>query len=123
MMTPAHQEILFANFHEIKDNTITARLSRENHIRIIEALWNHKPSELYADVQCPVLLMPARQKDNESQMDRRWNREKSIARASELIPISKTVWFEDSVHDVPIQRPDLVASVVSEHINGGFFEA
>lgn len=122
MMTPAHEEILLANFHEVEGKTITARLSRENHMRIIEALWDHKPFELYPMLKCPVLLMPARQQDDAAQMARRQNRESSIARASELIPLSKTVWFEDSIHDVPIQRPELVASVINEHITNGFFE-
>ncbi|MDA0769755.1 MAG: hypothetical protein BZY79_02590 [SAR202 cluster bacterium Casp-Chloro-G4] len=121
MLTPAHIEILRSNFRQNGDETITARLSRENHIRIIEALWDHSPPALYPQVQCPVLLMPAREKDNESVADRRWRKEESIAEASRLLPRSQTVWFEDSVHDVPIQRPELVAGTIAEHIKSGFF--
>ena len=121
MLTPQHMEILRSNFRQNGDGTITSRLSRENHIRIIEALWDHSPPALYPQLQCPVLLMPARQKDNESVADRRWRREESIAEAARLIPKSKTVWFEDSVHDVPIQRPELVAKVITESIESGFF--
>lgn len=121
MLTPQHIEILRSNFRQNGDDTITSRLSRENHLRIIEALWDHSPPALYPQVQCPVLLMPARQNDNEAVADRRWRREESIAEASKLIPRSKTVWMEDSVHDVPIQRPELVAGVITEHIENGFF--
>lgn len=121
MLTPQHIEILRSNFRQQDDGTITSRLSRANHIHIIEALWDHSPPELYKQVSCPVLIMPARQKDNDSVADRRNRREDSIAKASKLIPNSKTVWMEDSVHDVPIQRPELVAGVIAEHIENGFF--
>ena len=114
-------DIVLANFHVLDDGTISSRLSRENHLRIIEALWDHRPSELYPRVECPVLLMPARQPGSDSPQSRRFGREESIARAESLLPRSKTVWMEDSIHDVPLQRPDLVASTIADHIAGGFF--
>ena len=44
MMTPRVEEAILANFAVLEDNTIRPQLSRENHIRIIEALWEHHPS-------------------------------------------------------------------------------
>ena len=41
MMTPRVEEAILANFAVLEDNTIRPQLSRENHIRIIEALWEH----------------------------------------------------------------------------------
>jgi pimeloyl-ACP methyl ester carboxylesterase len=116
------EDIVLANFEVQEDGTIQSRLSRDNHLRIIEALWEHKPSRIYQNVRCPVLVMPARQKDSEAMADRRFRREESVARAGELIPRNKVVWFEDSIHDVPIQRPELVANTITEHIRNGFFD-
>ena len=48
-------------------------------------------------------------------------REKSVALAEQGLPVSKTVWLENSIHDVPAQRPELVAGVIREHILEGFF--
>ena len=121
MDNPHIEDIVLANFEVQEDGTIASRLSRENHFRIIEALWDHRPSELYHNVRCPVLLMPARQKGDGSPQARRFRREESIARAESLLPRGKTVWMEDSIHDVPIQRPELVASTIATHINNGFF--
>ena len=121
MGNPSIEDIVLANFNTLEDGTIASRLSRENHLRIIEALWDHRPSELYPNVRCPVLLMPARQKGDDSPQARRFRREESIARAESLLPSAKTVWMEDSIHDVPIQRPQLVASTIATHINNGFF--
>ena len=118
---PRIEQVVLANFDVNADGTISSRLSRENHFRIIEALWDHRPSELYPQVGCPVLLMPARQAGDTSPQARRWRREESIARAESLIPNAETVWMEDSIHDVPLQRPGLVAATIAEHISGGFF--
>ncbi len=113
-------EAVLANFRVMEDGTIQANLRRENHLRIIDSLWDHKPSQLYPTLQCPVLMLPARQSAPDTH-DRRFRREESIARAESLLPVSKTVWLEDSIHDVPLQRPELVAEVIREHIQGGFF--
>jgi len=52
--------------------------------------------------------------------ERRFGREQAVERAERLLPVSRTVWLEDSVHDVPIQRPELVASVIAEQARNGF---
>ena len=114
-------EAVLANFRELDDGTIQSNLRRENHLRIIDALWEHKPFELYPTLQCATLLLPARQAVPDA-MARRLRREESIARAESLLPRSKTVWLEDSIHDVPLQRPALVADTIREHIVAGFFE-
>ena len=114
-------QAVLANFRVLEDGAIQSNLRRENHLRIIDALWDHKPSQLYPTLQCPVLMLPARQSTPDA-MDRRFRREESIAKAASLLPVSKTVWLEDSIHDVPLQRPELVASAIREHIQGGFFD-
>ena len=90
-------------------------------MKIIDAMWDHRPSEIYSSVTCPVLLMPARQDGEGAEDDRGFRQEKSIAKAESLLPVSKTVWMEDSVHDVPLQRPELVAQVIEDYLRNGFF--
>ena len=119
--SPEAMEILLANFETLADGSIRAHLSRDNHLRIIDALWDHHPPLLYPQVECPVLIMPARQQVDPAAAERGDRRAKSLARAAELLPVSKTVWLEDSVHDVPVQRPELVAGVIKENIDAGFF--
>ena len=120
-MPPGVAEIVLANFEILEDRTIKARLSRDNHLRIIEGLWDHRPRELYAKVQCPVLIMPARQQNNLATQERGQRRLMLVEEAEERLPTSKTVWLEDSIHDVPIQRPELVAGLINDHLADGFF--
>ena len=115
------EEIILANFKTLEDGTLRAKLSRDNHLRIIRALWEHHPRELYEQVPFPVLMMPARQRANPDAYERTLARSESIGAAERLLPNSKTVWLEDSIHDVPVQRPELVANTIKEHILSGFF--
>ena len=119
--TPEIEEIRLSNFEVLQDKTVRAKLSRENHMRVIEAFWEHKPSLLYSQVECPVLLMPARQTNADPERARRFRGEEAIALAEERLRRSSTVWLEDSIHDVPLQRPGLVADVIRGHIRSGFF--
>ena len=116
------EDVILANFELLDDGTLRSKLSRANHLRIIEALWDHHPRELYEKVPCPVLMMPARQRENPDAYERTLARSESIAAAERLLPHSKTVWLEDSIHDVPVQRPELVAATIRDHILAGYFD-
>ena len=119
--TPEVRSAMLRNFEVLEGSTVRARLSRANHMRIIEAMWEQRPSRLFPRVRCPVLLLSARRRDDPSSSTWRLRREESIARAAALLPRSKTVWLENSVHDVPLQRPALVAEAISDHLARGFF--
>ena len=120
------EDIIIANFTIKQDDTITARLSLENHLKIIKALWDHHPMELLPTIDCPVLLMPARssQELNPSpdlaQISRK---EATILAAEKVLKTHHTTWLEDSIHDVPLQKPELVASVLLHHIEHGIFRS
>ena len=73
------EEIVLANFELLADNTLRANLSRDNHLRIIEALWDHHPPALYPKLTCPVLIMPARRESDPATAQRRDRRAKSVA--------------------------------------------
>ena len=119
-ITPEVEKIMLANFEiDPRDDTVRARFPRKSHMAVIDAFWAHRPSELYQRVACPVLLMPTKSTASPAQ---EWDqaRRDSIETAVRLLPNSKTVWLEDSIHDVPLQRPELVASVIEDHVRSGF---
>ena len=65
--------------------------------------------------------MPARRQDGPEAAERNARRAESVQAAVDAMPTAKVVWLEDSVHDVPVQRPELVAGVIREHVESGFF--
>ena len=118
---PESDTVSLSNFEVLSDNTIKPRLTRENHLRIIDALWDHEPPRLYPEVDCPVLMLPARRLGNPESLDRDTRRLDSVNRTINLLPTGKAVWLENSIHDVPIQRPDLVSDTLDSHLSNGFF--
>lgn len=120
-LPPEFDQVLMSNFEVLEDGSVRTRLSRENHLRIIDALWDHYPSRLYPQVPCPVLMMPARMANDDSVAERTFRRQESVANAQKLLPRVQVVWLEDSIHDVPVQRPELVAGSISDAIKSGFF--
>ena len=64
--------------------------------------------------------LPARL--NKDKNPRQKLRQKLIEQAEAEINKFDTVWLEQSIHDVPIQRPMLVATTISQYIERGFFD-
>jgi len=94
-------------FHIDAEGRIARRLKIPNHLRILRSLWEQRPAELLPRVTCPVRLLPARQSSDVSEWQA--NKTASIERALELQPRASVRWFEDTIHDIPLQRPDELA--------------
>ena len=95
-------------FHIDAEGRVTRRFRIPNHMQVVRALWEQRPSELLAQLQCALLLLPARQSTESSDMN--LAKAAGIARALEVQPTARVRWFENTVHDVPLQRPEELAA-------------
>ena len=113
------QEIVLANFRIDEDKTIYPHLSRENHLKILRSLWEQKPSTLWPHLRCPALLIPAASdhQDSRSTIGME-NKRKAITLAEEQAPAVKVVWLEDTIHDVPLQRPRELMEAIDGFLEG-----
>ena len=102
-------------FHVSADGRVTRRFRIPNHMQVVRALWEQRPAELLAKVQCPVLVLPARQSSDRSDM--RSAKEAGVARAQQLHADTRVRWFEDTVHDVPLQRPEDLAKEILDFVS------
>ena len=114
-------EIALSNFLISESGEVDSRLSRENHMKIIEEIWKHKPSELFEMIKCPTLILNARNRHSASSPYHEI-RKSLITEALTTIPKAKSMWLEDSIHDVPLQRPELIGEIIQTHIGNGFFQ-
>jgi pimeloyl-ACP methyl ester carboxylesterase len=107
------ESIIMAGFEVFPDDTIAPWLTFERHMQIVRAIWDYHGAELLGHVTCPVLLMPAiRAIDAE-----RNERKLAAVAAAELAGAHvRTVWLQDSIHDVPLQRPQLVADTLTAFV-------
>ncbi|MCH6555079.1 MAG: alpha/beta hydrolase [Chloroflexi bacterium] len=113
------QEIVLANFRIDEDETIHPHLSRENHLKILRSLWEQKPSALWPHLRCPALLIPAAS-DHQDSRTAIWmeHKRKAIALAEEHAPAVRVVWMEDTIHDVPLQRPRELMEAIDGFLEG-----
>lgn len=114
---PTSERVILANFEILPDQTIRPHLSYENHMQVLRALWEQRPANFYPRVQCPVLMVPA-MNDGTSLRAKRHQiaKRQVLAHAEELMRKSETVWFEHTVHDIPLQRPRKLANVITSFL-------
>jgi pimeloyl-ACP methyl ester carboxylesterase len=108
-------------FHVAEDGRIQRRLRIPNHLRILRALWEQRPADLLARLRCPVLVLPARQPTD--QPERLESKARQVARAKAIQPRVRVRWFEDTIHDIPLQRPDELAAELSAFAAEAFADA
>ena len=90
---------------EVDDRGVArSRFRFENHLQVIDALYDHWPPDLYPLVDCPVLLCPAGPGTITGA------KQGAVARALQLLPSASVTWFEDSMHDIPLQHPAELAA-------------
>lgn len=103
-----------ANMEVLPDGTIRPWLSRENHMRILRRLWEHRPRELYPKVAVPVLVLMA-----DDQANPRWmaGKRQEVAAAEAALARSTVHWIEGD-HDLHAQFPERVAGLIHEATEG-----
>ncbi|MBN1429894.1 MAG: alpha/beta hydrolase [Anaerolineae bacterium] len=111
LLTPAVEAALLSNFEIDADNRIHPRLPPAYHEQILRSMWEQHVTEQFAKVDCPTLILPVRWKGKDDPA-RLALKEQGAAQAEDLIADVEVTWLEDTVHEVPIQRPHLLA----EHI-------
>jgi pimeloyl-ACP methyl ester carboxylesterase len=109
---PRVEAISRSLFHVDADGRIQRRFRIPNHLKIVRALWEQRPAELLPSLRCPLLVLPARQSSDPPEA--RASKAEAIARVQRLQPRARVRWFEDTIHDVPLQRPtELAAELLS----------
>jgi len=104
---PWVREFLRAGVEVDGEGVARARFHFGHHLQVIDALYEQRPSELYRGVSCPVLLCPAGGQMADGKRE-------AVERASRLLPDARVTWFEDAMHDIPLQRPaELAAALAS----------
>ena len=105
------EAIIMAGFEVLPDDTIAPRLSFERHMKIVRALWEYDAEDLLPRIRCPVLILPATRVRSVEMLERK---REAVRRAEELTSKARTVWLEDSIHDVPLQRPEAISGALRD---------
>src|SRR2546423_1854352 len=91
---------VMGNFFVADDGRLRPHLSRENHMRILRAMFDEQPIAMLRRVECPVLLAPAMQAGKPPDVDFSARKREAVERARAVVPQAEVRWFEDTIHDV-----------------------
>lgn len=103
------------NFEVRPDGTIAPWLTYERHVEVLHGMWLHHPSELYASLEVPVLLLPA----DTGQTGWTERKRTAVEAAERAIPRCRVHWFTGD-HDIHAQHPDDVGDVLHAMTVDGF---
>lgn len=111
-------QIILANFEIGEDDTISPRLSFEHHMQIVRAMWEFQTYQRLQQVRCPVLAVPAVPAEPRTPAEAEFlaYKEHGALRAQQVLPGLKLHWMEDTIHDIPLQRPEALAGLISDFI-------
>jgi hypothetical protein len=85
-------------------------------MKIARAIFDQRPSEFYAKLSVPALVVSC-QTEPANERERLFQalRAEGVARVSRLAPSARVHVMKDTIHDVPVQRPQELAGLI-----GGF---
>ena len=108
-------EAMLGHFEQLPDGRVRPWLRREHHMRILRALWEHHPSQLWERLRCPVLLIPARRPNLEGRpAEMLAAKTAAVGLAEKRLKLGRTLWMDDTIHDIPLQRPAELASAIAD---------
>ncbi len=111
--SPTVEATMRTSFKDGPDGRIRPSLCREDHLEILRALWEQRPSELFPRVACPTVMVPARRPNATGRAaEMAPIREQLVARAAAALPNGQLLWMENTVHDIPLQRPAELAEII-----------
>jgi pimeloyl-ACP methyl ester carboxylesterase len=107
-------QAILANFDISTDELIYPRLSLEHHMEILRSIWEFQTYERFGRLRCPVLIVPASppgplDADDQVHLELK---QQGISKAHASIKDLRVRWMEDTIHDIPLQRPTELARLI-----------
>lgn len=99
------------NFETMADGTISPWLKLDNHMKILRALYDQRPRELYPKVEEPVLICVAHDGTATARQ-----RHDAVEVAIEMMPRAVARWFDQTAHDIHVHRPQTLAEAMMEFV-------
>ncbi len=97
------------------DGTIQARLSAANHWRILHGLWEDDLDAAYRALRRPALALLALPTEpwDDRQREMVETKRRAAERRTALQPLLHVRWLDDTIHDIPLQRPEVLADAIA----------
>jgi pimeloyl-ACP methyl ester carboxylesterase len=112
-------EEIFLQIVELRpDDTVAPRLSFENHLQIISAMWDQQTLALYQRVIAPITLIVAESATIDGlPSDFMLQKRADLVHVQQLRPDIALIILADTIHDVPLQRPHELARLIAQAVS------
>jgi pimeloyl-ACP methyl ester carboxylesterase len=123
--SPEIAEIVSTYVHVLPDGRVEEHLKPEHQRRIRESVWEDRALAYYGKLTCPVLLVPAaaEPQPGEEPPERLEDAEEfaaakgyMAAQVQRAIQHCSVFWMPDTVHDIQLQRPKVLAKAIADFI-------
>jgi hypothetical protein len=96
------------------DGTIRAKLTLDRHLQILRIIYDMRCEELLSKVKCPVLVVQAVDGEPSNERAATFLKMKQMGaeRVGQLLPTSRVVWMENTIHDIPLHKPEMLAGEI-----------
>lgn len=111
-------EAMLANFETLPDGTVRPWLALQRHLKILRALWEQTPTTLYPQLTEPVLICVA---EDHKHPDWMKVKAKQVNAAHNLIEQVEVHWFENTDHDIHIQKPAVLGNLFISSLTEGIW--
>ncbi len=107
--------IILANFDVDDNEKIAPHLSFDHHMQIVRHMWDFKTIERIERLRCPSLAILARLAPAGSSGEDQFlmAKERAVIRARTIQPGLQITWLENTIHDIPLQRPQELAGMIT----------
>lgn len=111
-------EMILSNL-EVREGKVYRRLPIPDHMKIAREIWEQDTALLWDRVRCPVLMVPAL-KESQDPRSSLWTKAKlqGIETAKRKLKDATVVPMEDTIHDIPVQRPKELAQAIINFASG-----
>lgn len=106
--------IILANFEIDENEAIYPRLKFENHMQIVRAMWEFQTYQRFKQVRCPVCMLAAIPPQPWGAQEAAYvsMKQSGAQVAQEQISKLQIHWMTDTIHDVPLQRPEQLSRLL-----------
>jgi pimeloyl-ACP methyl ester carboxylesterase len=111
--------IFLANFEVDSEERIWPRLTFERHIQIVRAIWEFQAYDLLQSIRCPALAVLSIPPEPASEGDLEFlaRKRKGVQHTMSVLPELQVEWMQDTIHDIPVQRPGILAQLMLNFFN------
>jgi pimeloyl-ACP methyl ester carboxylesterase len=109
-------EATLANYQTLPDGSVRPWLALSHHMAILRAMYEQRPRRLYPLVREPVLVCVARDQKNPE-----WTALKTqqVFELQAGLASCEVHWFEDTDHDIHVQRPEALGALFLQTLHQG----